>query len=148
MRISDWSSDVCSSDLVDPERRTAAALVLPDLCAGLGRTGPDAVETHLRDASGQGCATSLPVDGDGLVGVQDRVLDPVGGALGEPRLPGVVQVDITSPAGPGQQHSRGASDRCRDRDDKSDTPPATRHDEEIGRASGREREGEYVYKSS
>src|SRR3546814_18666769 len=110
MRISDWSSDVCSSDLVDPERRTAAALVLPDLCAGLGRTGPDAVEPHPRDASGQGCATSLPVDGDGLVGVQARELDPGGGDLGEPARPGFAQGGSTSPDGPAPPPSPGTSD--------------------------------------
>src|SRR3546814_18941502 len=123
MRISDWSSDVCSSDLVDPERRTAAALVLPDLCAGLGRTGPDAVETHLRDASGQGFATSLPVDGDGLVGDQNRALDPDGGDLGEPHLPGVVQVDNTRPPGPGPPKPRGASARYRRRYETRAQPP-------------------------
>src|SRR3546814_3276362 len=42
MRISDWSSDVCSSDLVHPRSRASCARVAPSL--SLGRYAPREVE--------------------------------------------------------------------------------------------------------
>src|SRR3546814_9162227 len=84
MRISDWSSDVCSSDLVDP---VAQELVTAE--PEVARVGDDRVEDSLRRATDRvprrGHAHDRVHGGGALVG-REAALHEIGRASGRERV--------------------------------------------------------------
>src|SRR3546814_14364273 len=104
MRISDWSSDVCSSDLVRARAVAGAAnnqLATPEAGFILARRGilfaPDYVMNAGGIISGLEATNSMPgrsrVDfprlGDSLARIHDRLLEIFARAAGEGRPPAV-----------------------------------------------------------
>src|SRR3546814_4555302 len=130
MRISDWSSDVCSSDLALLER----------LMVGRG-VGPPLVDVL---AKGQPLAPFgiVVMDGRNQIAIPDRLVELVQHAMvqdAELRDVGIYFFDVA-----GIEHldaDRAGLGEIRDR---ARIEPSPIKPVEIGRASGRERGGQYV----
>src|SRR3546814_16697172 len=101
MRISDWSSDVCSSDLV-PSRGRRRSVPAADVAA-LQAVADDAESASPRDAPDFGAFPAFRVDHRGAVGRQElREQAQLGGAVIRHRavIVEMVAADIGEGGGP------------------------------------------------
>src|SRR3546814_7158324 len=132
MRISDWSSDVCSSDLAKLGRRHAAEAVVifaphrggqhRALGSNRIRPGPDQRQTEF--GIGEPTAfVALDIDRTAKVVALQQAVRPVAGANGKPRIAtpqfeqGTFGADLVGPALVGIAEPNG---RCRNSGSKSD----------------------------
>src|SRR3546814_15439402 len=128
MRISDWSSDVCSSDLGEcPPDRLAALVVAPRRSA---KQVPRYIDRESVEQIIAACDTSTPV------GVRDRALILLLARLGL-RAGDIVAMQLDD-----IDWDKGTV-RVSGKSIRPDLLPLPQ-DAEIGRVSGREREGQNV----
>src|SRR3546814_13763911 len=117
MRISDWSSDVCSSDLLQLQGVTA-----------LGATRPDAeVAANLNSRAFYSEMAGISLLANGTVTIDNRGSDVVSG-----------QISPTVAIYPGTLHAASLSGDLIFTPDQTSTIPAA----QLGRGSGRERVGQ------
>src|SRR3546814_2582485 len=100
MRISDWSSDVCSSDLVEPEHRGDAVVGLDGFAAIVAKFAHKALRKDGAEGRGQKKRLHFQIfkaryRADRIIGVDGRE-DEVAGERGLPRdVGGLAIADFT-----------------------------------------------------